>query len=234
MSETSVIVADTVDDSDLPDAENAASGRAGDVSAAEAGEPKAADAVVPKGDSKSLAVEEKTSDTAERPGKSGRSWPRLVPRPLVGILLLLLVVATVFATVFGWKLETRNDRQASGAAALAAASDYAVALTSIDATHLDSSFATAMNGATGEFKDTYSKSADQLKPMLLQANSVSKGHVIAASVQSASADHAVIMLFVDAEITNTTNPAPRVDRNRILMTMDRVGGRWLASKVELP
>jgi Mce-associated membrane protein len=25
-----------------------------------------------------------------------------------------------------------------------------------------------------------------------------------------------------------------VDRNRILMTMDRVGGRWLASQVDLP
>ncbi|MFI6773212.1 hypothetical protein [Nocardia sp. NPDC050412] len=174
------------------------------------------------------------ADAAEGTGKSGRSWRRLQPRPLTGILMLLVVVSVILAAVFGWKLETRNDRQAAGTAALAAAQDYAVALTSIDSSHIDSDFATVLNGATGEFKSMYSKSADQLKPMLLQAKSVSKGHVVAASVQSAAEDHAVIMLFVDAEITNMTNPTPRIDRNRILMTMDRVDGRWLTSKVELP
>ncbi|WP_051183404.1 hypothetical protein [Nocardia vinacea] len=174
------------------------------------------------------------ADAAEGTGKSGRSWRRLQPRPLTGILLLLVVVSVILAAVFGWKLETRNDRQAAGTAALAAAQDFATALTSIDSSHIDSDFATVLNGATGEFKSMYSKSADQLKPMLLQAKSVSKGHVVAASVQSASENQAVIMLFVDAEITNVTNPTPRVDRNRILMTMDRVDGRWLTSKVELP
>ncbi|WP_433634004.1 hypothetical protein [Nocardia sp. CA-120079] len=174
------------------------------------------------------------ADAVEDTGKSGRSWRRWLPRPLTGILMLFVVVSVMLAAVFGWKLETRNDHEAAGTAALAAAEDYATALTSIDSSHIDSDFATVLNGATGEFKSMYSKSADQLKPMLLQAKSVSKGHVVAASVQSASEDHAVIMLFVDAEITNMTNPTPRIDRNRILMTMDRVDGRWLTSKVELP
>ncbi|MFF3567351.1 hypothetical protein [Nocardia jiangxiensis] len=161
-------------------------------------------------------------------------WRRFVPRPVTAVLLFLLIVAVVLAAVFGWKLKARNDDEAAGQAAMAAAKDYAVALTSIDSAHIDADFSTVLNGATGQFKDMYSQSATQLKPLLLQAKSVSKGNVVAASVQSASSDHVVVMLFVDAQITNVTNPDPRVDRNRILMTMDRVGGRWLASKVDLP
>ncbi|MQY18844.1 hypothetical protein [Nocardia macrotermitis] len=196
-------------------------------------------------DAHSAAAEEDSVDTetdAEAPSnetdaaaaKPRFRWRSLIPRPLTAVLLLLLVAAIVLAAVFGWKLKARNDDAASGQAALAAAKDYAVALTSIDSTHIDGDFSTVLNGATGEFKDMYSQSATQLKPLLLQAKSVSKGHVVAASVQSASSDHAVVLLFVDAEITNVTNPTPRVDRNRILMTMDRVGGHWLASKVDLP
>lgn len=37
----------------------------------------------------------------------------------------------------------------------------------------------------------------------------------------------------DAEITNATTPQPRLDRNRLILTMDRVGDRWPAGRVEL-
>ncbi|WP_330252841.1 hypothetical protein OG874_43515 [Nocardia sp. NBC_00565] len=225
MNKSSVMVAEKLDDSVWSDAEDA--DQVDQVSAANA------DGV--SGDaSASPTAGAQVSDAAEDAGKSGRSWRRWLPRPLTGILMLLVVVSVVLAAVFGWKLETRNDRQAAGMAALAAARDYAVALTSIDSSHIDSDIATVLTGATGEFKTMYSQSAEQLKPMLVQAKSVSKGHVVAASVQSASDNQAVIMLFVDLEITNVTNPTPRVDRNRVLMTMDRVDGHWLASKVELP
>jgi len=227
MNKSSVMVAEKLDDSVSPDAEGATSSQVDEVSAANADE-------VSRDDSASPTAGAQVSDVAEDAGKSGRSWRRWLPRPLTGILMLLVVVSVVLAAVFGGKLEARNDREAAGTAALAAARDYAVALTSIDSSHIDSDIATVLNGATGEFKSMYSQSADQLKPMLVQAKSVSKGHVVAASVQSASADQAVIMLFVDLEITNVTNPTPRVDRNRVLMTMDRVDGHWLASKVELP
>ncbi|MBF6169984.1 hypothetical protein [Nocardia blacklockiae] len=180
------------------------------------------------------AVAEGSEENSAPDGDPGRSWRRWLPRPLTAVLATLLVVAVVLAVVFGWKLENRNDRNAAGQAALTAAQNYAVALTSIDSAHLDTDTATVLDGATGEFKDMYTKSADQLKPMLLQAKSVSKGHVVAAAIQSATETQAVIMLFVDAEITNITNPQPRIDRNRILMTMQKVDNHWLASKVELP
>jgi Mce-associated membrane protein len=40
--------------------------------------------------------------------------------------------------------------------------------------------------------------------------------------------------MVDQTVTNAARPDSRVDRNRMKMTMEKVDGRWLASKVELP
>lgn len=154
-------------------------------------------------------------------------------RLLAGVLAVLLIGVTGLAGVLGWQWKDRHDTDRAATAALAAAQQYAVALTSIDTTDMDADFAAIADGATGEFKSMYTRSAEQLKPLLTQAQSVSKGRVVAASVQSASQDRVVVMLFVDAEITNTTTPQPRVDRNRIIMTMDRVGDRWLAGEVEL-
>jgi Mce-associated membrane protein len=43
----------------------------------------------------------------------------------------------------------------------------------------------------------------------------------------------VVLLLVDQAVTNVAFPDPQIDRSRIRMTMEKVDGRWLASKVEL-
>ncbi|WP_280489200.1 hypothetical protein [Nocardia carnea] len=167
------------------------------------------------------------------PAATGATTSGRLARLLAGVLAVLLIAAIGSAGVLGWQWKDRRDTDHAATAALAAAQQYAVALTSIDTDEMDADFAAIADGATGEFKNMYTRSAEQLKPLLAQAQSVSKGRVVAASVQSASRDRVVVMLFVDAEITNTTTPQPRLDRNRIIMTMDRVGDRWLAGDVEL-
>ncbi|WP_280425116.1 hypothetical protein [Nocardia carnea] len=167
------------------------------------------------------------------PAATGATTSGRLARLLAGVLAVLLIAAIGSAGVLGWQWKDRRDTDRAATAALAAAQQYAVALTSIDTDEMDADFAAIADGATGEFKNMYTRSAEQLKPLLAQAQSVSKGRVVAASVQSASRDRVVVMLFVDAEITNTTTPQPRLDRNRIIMTMDRVGDRWLAGDVEL-
>jgi Mce-associated membrane protein len=42
-----------------------------------------------------------------------------------------------------------------------------------------------------------------------------------------------VLLFVDQSITNAVRSEPRLDRNRIQMTMERIDERWLASRVDL-
>jgi Mce-associated membrane protein len=58
--------------------------------------------------------------------------------------------------------------------------------------------------------------------------------VVDSAIQSKSKNQVVVLLMVDQTVTNTDHPDPRVDRSRMKITMDKVDGRWFASKVELP
>ena len=51
-------------------------------------------------------------------------------------------------------------------------STYAQVLTSIDANNVDQNFAQVLDGATGEFKDMYSKSSDQLRQLLIDNKAI--------------------------------------------------------------
>jgi Mce-associated membrane protein len=180
------------------------------------------------------SVADRDNEPPDAPRAAGRRWFAGGPRRLVAVLAVLLVAVAAAAAVLGWKLRDRDDDAAAANQAVSVAKQYVVTLTSFDAGHFDRDLSAAMAGATGDFKTMYAQSAVSLKPILVQANSVSKSQVVAAGVQSASPNEVVVMLFVDSAITNVTNPTPRVDRNRIVMTMDKVDGRWLASKVDLP
>jgi Mce-associated membrane protein len=42
-----------------------------------------------------------------------------------------------------------------------------------------------------------------------------------------------VLVFIDQTVANSAAPEPRIDRSRIKMTMEKVDGRWRASKVQL-
>lgn len=146
----------------------------------------------------------------------------------------LLVVAVAAAAVMGWQLRKQREIDEAGQQALAAAQQYAIVLTSVDAGNLDQNFSAVLNGATGQFKDMYSQSSSQLKQVLIDSKARAQGKVIAAGIKSATTHKVEVMVFLDQSVTNSLNPQPRLDRNRIILTMEKIGGRWLASKVDLP
>jgi Mce-associated membrane protein len=90
-----------------------------------------------------------------------------------------------------------------------------------------------LDGATGEFKDMYSQSSAQLRQLLIDNKAVSHGTVVDAAIKSATKDKVEVLIFVDQSISNSLNPEPRIDRSRVGMTMERIDGRWLASKVDI-
>ncbi len=152
---------------------------------------------------------------------------------LAGIAAAYLVVFGL-AGGLGWPLWQQHRVAAAGAAAQHTAVEYAQVLTSIDSNKVDDDFTAVLNGATGEFKDTYTKASVQLRQLLIDNKATARGTVVDSAVQSESTDKVVVLLMVDQTVTNTTRPDPRVDRSRMKMTMQKVDGRWLASKVELP
>jgi Mce-associated membrane protein len=52
-------------------------------------------------------------------------------------------------------------------------------------------------------------------------------------VASASPEQVQVVVFVDQAITNAAAATPRIDRNRLLMTLNPHDGRWLVSNLEL-
>ena len=138
------------------------------------------------------------------------------------------------AGVLGWQVWQARQIDHAGREAERTAVSYAQVLTSIDSNNVDENFQQVLDGATGEFKDMYSKSSVELRQLLIENKATAHGVVIDSAVQSVSKDRAVILLFVDQAVANTKLPDPRIDRSRMKMTLEKVDGRWRASKVELP
>ncbi len=154
--------------------------------------------------------------------------------------LRVAVVAAVFLGAFalagglGYQLWRQHVVTRAGEEAQQTAVDYAAVLTSINSTDVDEDFTTVLNGATGDFKDMYTRASMELRELLLATDSGAEGVVIDSAIQSEAADQVVLLLMIDQKVTNAKMDDPRTDSLRMKMTMDKIDGRWLASKVELP
>ena len=160
--------------------------------------------------------------------------PRWTKRALPWVAAVAVGVVVAVAAWEGWLLYQQHEKDVAAEQALDAATKYAVVLTSIDTNALDQNFDEVLNGSTGEFKDMYTKSSTQLRQLLVDNKAAAHGVVIDAAVKSVTTDKVEVLLFVDQSVSNLAAPDPRIDRSRIKMTMEKVDGRWLASKVELP
>ncbi|MDM4139705.1 MULTISPECIES: Mce protein [Mycobacterium] len=176
-----------------------------------------------------------TSDDAERPADE-RPGARKYRRA-TGVrwaTAAVLAVALTGSGYEGWLLFQHHQKEVAAAQALAAAKKYILTLTSVDTNAIDKNFTDVLDGSTGEFKDMYTKSSAQLRQTLIDNKAAAHGSVIEAAVQSATEDKVDVVLFVDQSVSNGSAPAPQLDRSRVRMTMEKVDGRWLASRVELP
>lgn len=160
-----------------------------------------------------------------------RAWKRYARN---GLVAAVFVGAFGLAGILGWKLWEQHTLDEAAKNAQQTAIDYAQVLTSIDSNNLDQNFADVLNGATGEFKDMYTKDSMQLRQLLIDNKATAHGVVIDSAIQSESKDKVTVLLLVDQTVTNTARPDARSDSSRMKMTMEKVDGRWLASNVELP
>ncbi len=183
----------------------------------------------PEGDGNEVDAAE--AAPAEEQPQQRRNWRR---RVAVGAVALVFIAALAVSGVLGWKVWEQHQLAVASKQAQDAAVAYAQVLTSIDSAKVDENFNQVLDGATGEFKDMYSQSSNQLRQLLIDNKATAHGVVLESAVQSASPTKVVVLLFVDQSVANTNVPDPRIDRSRIKMTMELVDGRWRASQVVLP
>lgn len=205
-----------------------------DAASEESDEVRADESVAGPEDDDATTGEDETGGllNRKRPGteRPKRPWRRYLRR---SVLPALLVAALAVSGFLGWRQWQDHQLKVAGEQAQQAAIAYAQVLTSIDSNKVDENFKQVLDGATGEFKDMYTQSSVKLRQLLIDNKATARGVVVDSAIQSESTDRVVVLLFIDQTVTNTAAPDPRIDRSRIKMTMQKVDGRWRASKVQL-
>ena len=164
---------------------------------------------------------------ARRAGRTPR--PDLLMLGAVVVVVALVVTAALLSV--GARGADRTEQART--AAVAAAESAAVDVLSYDYRHLDRDFARAHRQLTGGFADDYRRTTERVvRPTAQQVHAVVKAEVVASSVVRAGQNRVVVLLFVNQTTTSNRLDAPKVDRNRVRMTMARVDGNWLVSQVD--
>ena len=155
------------------------------------------------------------------------------PSARVRSVLLLLVVLALTATVTLLALDVRAEsrRERDRDAAVGAARDAAVALTSLDHADSDAGVDRLLSLATGELAQQFHDSRDRLRTLRGSRRSRSEGTVLEAGLASFTGSEAEVLLAVDAAVTDADTTEPRVQRYRMAMTVRRVGDSWRAERV---
>ena len=159
---------------------------------------------------------------------------RRPPWVVVIVALALAAVSLVAAAAALLVGSGGDDGRAIAAArssALQAATERTTELTSYDHRTLDADTARVLATATGEFKADYTATSAQLRPAFVSTQAVATAKVVAAGLESASADRAVAIVAVDQVIT-TRGMSSRTERNRLRMTLVRPDRTWLVERVE--
>jgi len=166
--------------------------------------------------------------------KAGRSV-------LTAVLGVVLVAALVAAAVLGWQYQHGRQAEQARDEALAAARKAAPVVLSYNYRHLDRDFSRARALLTGHFRDQYGKTTKAVvAPTATKYHGVVKATVAtpadggapAVSVVSATPDRAVVLLFVNQVTQSTQVPEPRLDLNRVRMTLTRTSDGWKVSGVD--
>ena len=151
------------------------------------------------------------------------------------MLAAVLLVAAAIGGVLAIRLAQADPNNPSDSlsdtrsAALAAARSHAQAILSYDYRTLDADFARANKTMTGKFKKDYARTTSTVvRPSAEQYKVVVKAEVTAASVVRAGDHRVVALLFVD----QTRLEGPKVDLNRVRMTLVEKDGNWLVSELD--
>lgn len=176
-------------------------------------------------------VEDDARDDGEevtKPGAAPRS--RTVMSWLAyAVIPALIVGAAVCAGYFQWRSSSMRAAQAGSTDAVAAATDSTVKMLSYQPDTVQKDLESAADRLTGTFRDSYnSLTRDVVVPGAQQKKISAVATVPAAALVSATANRAVVMVFVNQTTIVGTDP-PSATATTVRVTLDKVGDQWLIS-----
>jgi Mce-associated membrane protein len=145
----------------------------------------------------------------------------------LGLLVAALVVTTRPAL-------TDRDRSA----AVGSARTTLEALLSYSGSSFDAHVATVTPRLASPFKEEFTRvAAKDIKPMAVKNGATVLAKVYEVGVMDSTGTGGPgstirVLAFVNQATTTSTRKAPQVDQNRVIATMEKVGDRWLVSRLD--
>ena len=170
----------------------------------------------------------------DRTGSTSAASAALVP-PRRRLLLALSVLGLLLmAALVALALQLRSYEQVDDdrAAAVQAAQQSALNLTSIDNEDFKADVQRVLDGATGSFKTDFEARSKELAQVLAQNQVASEGKVIDAGLVRYDDLNATALVVVDSNVKNVAVPEGRVNTYRMRLTLERRGDQWLTSMLE--
>jgi Mce-associated membrane protein len=129
--------------------------------------------------------------------------------------------------------EAPDDEQERYADVIDSATDEATAFVNIRYDDAEASIEAVMAGATGAFRDQYSKSTKDVIKILQDNKSVMEGRVLWTGVVALDPDSATVAVATTGTVANTQTDEKPVARNfRLQMQLVREDGKWLTSDLQ--
>ena len=163
------------------------------------------------------------------------------------VLTILSAVAVAFGGARALPWTTAAERDADANSAVAAAAERSVsAFLDVDYRDIDNRSDRVIKLSTGGFRQEYSDRATDLRIATQRAQSVTTGTIRAVGVHGVEGRQANAVVAADTVVTSTAtrklkasrscpHDGARCDRYRFLVTLTRVGDRWLMSDLaEVP
>lgn len=147
------------------------------------------------------------------------------------VLPLIVVALSGLAGWLKWTDGSARDARVAASESVQAARDATVALLSYQPDSVKESLEAAQSRLTGAFRDSYGQLIQEVViPGAQQQQKISAiANVPAASSVSASANHAVALLFVNQTSTVGTG-APTDTASTVRVSLEKVDGQWLVSE----
>jgi Mce-associated membrane protein len=185
--------------------------------------------VTAEADAEVSEISTEPDESDDEPSAKGRRrvrWSRVVAYGLLPALALLLASAAGFLK---WQDISLRDATVARAESVRVATDSTIALLSYRPDTVQKDLEAARGRLTGTFLDAYTKLTHEVViPGAKQKQISAVATVPGAASKSASANHAVVLVFVNQTVI-VGQDAPTSSASSVRVTLDKINGHWLIS-----
>jgi Mce-associated membrane protein len=162
-----------------------------------------------------------------KPARPSGSWVTVA-------VIVVALAAVVAAVVLGMRWNDDRTLNQAHERALAAAKQTTVNFVSVSAATVDRDLQRILDGATGDFRDEFTRGQSQVRSAVVENKVDSHGTVLRSALVSGDRHSAVVLVAIDATVKNVKTPDGRASHYRIQVDVSRDpdSGKWLVSKLQ--